>query len=149
MTRSPLRLLLPFGFAAVLAFGQSSTRISSDAPIINFRLPSYTISGGFRAWLVRGTEARVAGPNDINIKELTMTIFSGDARERIETMILSPTAKVAPEDQVATGDGGIRVINDNFEATGIGWRYEHKEKKVSISRHVRVVLHSEFKNLLK
>lgn len=148
MTRFPPRHLLLLGLGALAAFGQDSTRISADAPIINFRLPTYT-PGGFRAWLVRGSEARVAGPNDIDIKELTMTIFTGDARDKIETMILSPVAKIAPEDQIATGSGAIRVINDSFEATGAGWRYEHKEKKVSITRHVRVVLQSEFKDLLK
>jgi hypothetical protein len=145
----PPRFLLLLGLVALPAFGQSSTQISPDAPILNFRLPTYTAQGGFRAWLVRGSEARVLGPNDIDIKELTLTIFTGDARDRIETMILSPVAKVAPQGQVATGDSAIRVINDNFEASGTGWRYEHKEKKVSIARHVRVVLHSEFKDLLK
>jgi hypothetical protein len=145
----PASLLLVLGLAAAPARAQDSTRISADAPIVNFRLPSYTMPGGYRAWLVRGSEARVAGPNDIRIKELTLTIFSGDAHDRVETIILSPAARVAPEDEVADGDGAIRVINDNFEATGVGWRYEHKGNKVSIKGHVRVVLHSELKDLLK
>ena len=149
MSRLLSRYLLLAGCFALSAFGQDSTRISPDAPIINFRLPSYTVPEGYRAWLVRGSEARVLGPNEIDIKELTLTIFTGDAKDGIETMILSPAAKVAPEDQVATGESGIRVINDGFEATGIGWRYEHKEKKVSITRHVRVVLHGEMKDILK
>jgi hypothetical protein len=141
--------MLMLGLAARPVFGQAPAQISADVPVVNFRLPTYTTPGGYRAWLVRGSEARVLGPNDIDIKELTLTIFTGDERDRIETMILSPAAKVAPEAQIATGDDTIRVINDNFEATGTGWRYEHQEKKVSITRHVRVVLHSEFKDLLK
>jgi hypothetical protein len=149
LSRTPLSVLTLAALLATSAFGQSSARISSDAPIINFRLPNYTVPGGFRAWLVRGSEARVVGPNDIDIKGLTMTIFSGDKSERIETVILSPAAKVAPEDQVATGDSEIRVINDGFEASGTDWRYDYKAKKVSIARHVRVVLHSELKDLLK
>jgi len=148
VSRFQPRLLPLLGFAALLAFGQSSTRISSDEPILNFRLPIYNAQG-FRAWLVRGSEARVAGKNDVDIQELTMTTFSGDARDAIDTVILSPTAKIKPEDRVASSDGAIRVINDKFEATGLGWRYELKEKKVSITRHVRVVLQSEFKDLLK
>jgi lipopolysaccharide export system protein LptC len=141
-------LVLP-GLAALAAIAQNSTRISTDAPILNFRLPMYTVPDGYRAWLVTGSEARVISPNDIDIKELTMTIFSGDGRDHIDTLILSPAARIAPEDQIASGDSPIRVINDNFEDTGIGWRYEHKEKKVSITRHVRVVLQSELKDLLK
>jgi lipopolysaccharide export system protein LptC len=149
VSRIPPRLPLLLALAVLPAFGQRSAQISPEAPIVNFRLPTYTTPGGYRAWLVRGSEARVLGPNAIDVRELTLTIFTGDARDRIETMILSPAARVAPDDQVATGEESIRVINDDFEATGTGWRYDHKEKKVSITRQVRVVLHGELKGLLK
>ena len=149
MRPHPAGFLLLLGLAALPAPAQTSTRISSEVPVLNFRLPAYTPSGGFRAWLVRGSEARVLGPNDIDIKELTLTIFTGDARDRIETLILSPVATVAPEDQRASGAEAIRVINDNFEASGTDWHYDYREKKVSIARNVRVVLHSELKDLLK
>lgn len=140
--------VLLFAGSVIVALAQAGGTISSEAPILNFRLPIYTIPQGYREWLVRGSEARVVGKNEIDIRELMMTVFSGDAQERIETMILSPSARVAPQDQVATGDSSIRVINDSFEATGIGWRYDHREKKVSITRNVRVVLHGELKGLL-
>jgi len=144
--RAPLPVLL--ALAAAPVFAQSSASISPDAPVLNFRLPAYT-ADGFHAWLVRGSEARVLGPNAIDVKELTLTIFSGDAHDRTETIILSPAAKVAPEDRVAAGDGAIRIINDSFEAGGTGWHYSYQDKKVSIARHVRVVVQGELKGLLK
>jgi hypothetical protein len=128
---------------------QNSTRISADAPIKNFKLPMYTVPDGYRAWLIRGTEAHIRGANDIDVSELTLTVFTGDAREKIETMILSPSAHVAPEDQTATGTTGIRVINDAYEASGDGWHFDHKANKVSIDRHVKVVLHGALKGFLK
>jgi len=142
------KLLLACALAAVPAFGQSSAGISSQEPVLNFRLPAYTPEG-FHAWLVRGSEARVLGPNEIEVKELTLTVFSGDAHDRTETVILSPAAKVAPADRVAGGASTIRIINDSFEATGTGWHYDYREKKVSIAQHVRVVVHGELKDLLK
>ncbi|MBI2815208.1 MAG: hypothetical protein HYX71_13100 [Opitutae bacterium] len=138
-------LLLLAPAAAMLA---ANTQISTDAPIVNFRLPAFTPEG-HRAWLVRGSEARVAGENLINIKELTLSVFSGRADEKVDTLILSPTAAVQPADALITGPGTIRVINDQFEAGGRNWRYEHKAKKVSIGRNVRVSFRAEFKDYLK
>jgi lipopolysaccharide export system protein LptC len=143
-TRNLLLLLLPAG--AALA---ANSTISSSKPVINFRLPAFTAEG-HRAWLVRGSEARYVSPQQIDVKELTLSIFPGKAdNEKVETMILSPAARVRPEAAVITGDKTIRVINDQFEATGTDWRYEHKEKKVSITRNVRLTFRAEFKDILK
>ncbi len=137
-----LLLLLPVAARA------ATTQVSPDKPVINFRLPMFT-PDGFRAWLVRGSEARFTARNQIDITELTLTIFTGRADDKIETMILSPAARVQPDEQIVTGDGTIRVINDQFEAAGTGWRFAHKEKKVSINKNVRVTFRAEFKDLLK
>ena len=106
---------------AATALAQN-TQISTDKPIVNFRLPAFTPEGQ-RAWLVRGSEARYAGPNEIGIKELTLSIFSGKADGKLDTLILSPVALVHPADAVITGPETIRVISDEFEASGSGWRY--------------------------
>ncbi|HVU16169.1 MAG TPA: LPS export ABC transporter periplasmic protein LptC [Candidatus Didemnitutus sp.] len=135
--------------AVAPAGAQNSTRISTDAPITNFKLPVYKVPEGYRAWLIRGTEAHVKGANDIDIDELNLTVFSGDAREKIDTVILSPKAHVAPEDEIASGPAGIRIVNDEYEAGGVGWRYDHKAKKVSIDHNVKVILHGELKGFLK
>lgn len=130
------------------AHAQVSTRISSDAPIVNFRLPTFT-ADGFREWLVRGSEARMHSMKDIDVRELTLTIFTGDASEKIQTMILSPVAKVLPDEQTVTGPETIRVINDEFEATGTDWRYDHREKRISINQNVRVAFRAQLKNVLQ
>jgi len=84
------------------------------------------------------------------VKELTLSIFPGKADdEKVETLILSPTATVRPDDSVVTGKDSIRVINDQFEAAGSDWRYEHKERRVSINQNVRVIFRAEFKDILK
>jgi hypothetical protein len=125
-----LLCLLP---AAGLAQG---TSISTDKPIVNFRLPAFTPEGN-RAWLVRGSEARYTGPNDIAIKELTLSIFAAKGtEEKVDTLILSALAVVHPADAVITGPEGIRVMS-------------HKDKKVSIAKNLRVAFRAEFKDFLK
>jgi len=136
-------LLLP-----VLAFA-ATTQVTTDKPIINFRLPAFTPEG-HRSWLVRGSEARFITSDQIDIRELTLSIFPGKAEnEKVETMILSPVARVQPAESLVTGPGPIRVVNDDFEASGSDWRYLHKEKRVSINRQVHVTFRAEFKNFLK
>lgn len=143
------RLLLFFAFLATASAAlAANTEIATDKPIINFRLPEFTPEGN-RAWLVRGSEARYVTQGLIDIKALNLSIFTGLPDGRVETMILSPVAQVRYTDMVAQGKNSIRIINDRFEATGTTWNYSHKEKKVSIAGNVRVVLHTELKDILK
>lgn len=133
------------GVAALAA----NTQISPDKPVVNFSLPNFTPEGD-RAWLVRGSEAYfLAKENQIDVKELTLSIFSGKSDGKLQTMILSPSAKVRPTDSTVTGTSTIRVINDDFEATGLGWSYAHKDKKITIDKKVRVSFRAEFKDFLK
>jgi lipopolysaccharide export system protein LptC len=138
-----LLLLLP----AVLAWG-ANTEIAPDQPIVNFRLPTFTPEGN-RSWLVRGSEARYANKEQVDIKELNLSIFTGLPDGKVETLLLSPSAQVRPGDLVVRGTDTIRVINDRFEATGSDWNYNHREKKVSIGKNVHVVLHTQLKDILK
>ena len=151
MRRILPRLVLLSTLLAAAAGRAANTQISTEKPVINFRLPSFNADGQ-RAWLIRGSEAllgRQGNTDVVDIKELTLSVFSGKADDKIVTMILSPTAHAIPADAVVTGESTIRVINDDYEATGTGWRYSHKDKKVSIARNARVSFRAEFKDLLK
>jgi LPS export ABC transporter protein LptC len=133
---------------AAVAFA-ATTQISPDKPVINFRLPNFTPEG-YRSWLVRGSQAQyLPKNNEVDVKDLTLSVFSGKSDDKMTTMILSPTAKVLPDKSLVVSDSTIRVINDDFEATGTGWRYDHKERKTTIDKKVRVTLHGEIKNFLK
>ena len=124
---------------------------SPKAPIVNFTLPKFTDPDGYRDFLVRGSEAWMTAPNIIDVKELSVTVFSGDASNRIDTMMLSPAARLLPDDQIISGDSTLRVIDlqNGFEATGEGWRYTHKAKTIILHKKVRMVFHRELKDLLK
>jgi hypothetical protein len=141
-----LLLLLPLAACA------ATTQVSADKPVINFRLPAFT-PDGHRSWLVRGSEARFAAKDQIDIIGLTLTLFTGTADDKIDTMILSPTARVLPDEASVTGADTIRVINDEFEASGSDWRFTHnkerKENRISINRNVRVAFRAEFKDFLQ
>lgn len=149
MVRRLFFLSLLLGHAVSLgAAGGSGTQIATDKPIINFRLPDFTPEGN-RSWLVRGSEARYVNKGQVDIKELNLSIFTGLPDGKVETLILSPAAEIHLAETLARGDDTIRIINDRFEATGRNWTYAHKEKRVSITQNVRVVLHTQLKDVLK
>lgn len=140
-------LLCPLA-AAVVTFA-ATTQISPDKPVINFRLPNFTPEG-YRSWLVRGSEAQyLPTNNEVDVKDLTLSVFSGKSDDKLTTMILSSAAKVLPDKSLVVSDSTIRVINDDFEATGTGWSYDQKERKTTIEKNVRVILHGEINNFLK
>lgn len=135
-------------FLSALAALGANTQIAPDQPIVNFRLPAFTPEGN-RSWLVRGSEARYANKEQVDITGLNLSIFTGLPDGKVETVILSPAAQVRPGDMLVRGSATIRVINDRFEATGTEWNYSHREKKVSIGKNVHVVLHTQLKDILK
>jgi hypothetical protein len=79
------------------------------------------------------------------VTDLNVTVFSGDAAARVETIILSEDAVFQPKANNVNGTKNVRVIRDELEVTGSDWSYEHAGKKVSINKNVRVVYRAPLK----
>lgn len=75
--------------------------------------------------------------------------FTGDARNRVETIILSPTAVADLETDIIAGPGRSGFIRDDLEIARHPWRYDHRGKKVSITRNSRVVFQAQMPDILK
>ena len=118
-------------------------------PAKNWVLPLYTDKEGFHTMTLRGSEAHAVGPKRIDITDLNITAFSGDATARVETMLLSPAAQFYPDEKRATGDKTVRFIRDEMEITGVRWTFLQTEKRVLIDQNVRVVLHAQLPAILK
>lgn len=129
----------------------------SAGPAINWTFPVFTDKEGYRQLLLRGTEARAINANHIEVSGFHAVVFSGDASERVDTVLLSPQATFHPRDNRASGASTVRLIlsghtesvRDDMELTGRGWTYDHRTKKVSIARDVRVTFHAQLNDILK
>lgn len=139
-----LRLTLPLICALGLTGAESGT---SRTPVSSFRLPTFT-KEGHRSMLLQGTEA-IVGAHQVDLTGLNLSLFTGDARNHVETIILSPTAVADLETDIISGPGVVRFIRDDLEITGTEWRYDHRGKKVSIARHTRVVFQAQMPDILK
>ena len=98
--------------------------------------------------LLQGTGALV-GSNRVELTGMNLSIFTGDRRNLVETIILSPVAVADLETDVISGKETVRFIRDDIEITGSDWRYDHRQKKVSIARQSRVVFQAQMPDLLK
>lgn len=124
------------------------TSFTVNAPVVNFTVPTFTREG-FRLWLLRGAEGVYANDERLNVTDLNLTVFSGDAAGKVEKVFLSPSAVALINEGRVYGPGALRLITDDFEATGDDWIYDHRQNKVSIHRNVRVVFHAQLNDILR
>ena len=136
-------------FCLLLGCGLTgSVGFAALAPAINWVAPLFT-KENFHSMTLRGAKASFPLNDQVDVVDLNLTVFSGDATNRVETVILSPAATFLPKQNLARGETGVRVIRDDLEASGIHWVYDHAQKKVSLTGRVRIVFNAEFKSLLK
>ncbi len=128
--------------------GDSITSLTANAPVTNFRVTTFTREG-FRSWLLAGAEGRYVSQDRLDVVNLNLTVFTGDVLNRVESVFLSPAATAHIEKGQVGGSSPLRLITDDFEATGEDWLYDHRQKKVSIRKNVRVVFHAQLQNLLR
>jgi lipopolysaccharide export system protein LptC len=136
-------------FAPLARAGETPATAIATPPATNWVLPIFTDAEGYRSMTLRGSEVRATNDKAIAVTNLNITIFSGDAAARVDSILLSPRATFLPKENRATGDSTMRFIRDDVEVTGIGWTYDHNTKKVSLAQNVRVVFHARLNDILK
>src|SRR6185436_20415953 len=110
----------------------------------NWVLPIFTDKEGYRSMTLRGSEVRPMGKN-IAVANLNITIFSGNEKAQVDSILLSPNALFSPKENRASGDNVVRYIRDDIEVTGVGWTYDHIAKTISLQHNVRVTFRSQLK----
>lgn len=123
-------------------------RLSSPAPVKSYSI-SFFSDLGYHNLHVKGATADVSDPEHIVVTGLTLTIFTGDESQRVETVILSPQAVLEPEPQRVTGPSTVRLVRDDLELTGEDWTYEHAAKRILIRRNARILFRAPLADLLK
>lgn len=137
----PLGLLVCCGLT--LAVGAETL-----APAINWVAPLFT-RDNFRSMTLRGARASFPTTDQVQVVDLNLTAYSGDAAKKIETVIVAPSATFLPRQNLARGEAGVQVTREDLEASGTNWVYDHAQKKVSLQGNVRIVFNAELKAFLK
>ncbi len=147
-----LWILLGTGLAPGAAVGRGADNqtpaFGAGAPVLNFRVTTFT-KEGYRSWLLSGSEGVYVNPNRLDVTDLNLTVFVGDPSNRVDSIFLSPAATAFINARQVRGAGSLRLITDDFEATGEDWFYDHAAKKISIRKNVRVVFHAQLESILR
>ena len=145
-----LALAASVAVATAAADGPPAAGLAGSAPAKNLSMRLFTPQG-YHQMNLQGNEARSVSSDRIDIVDMNIAVFSGDATARIDSVILSPAASFFLHESRASGDGAVRLIDyrNNFEVTGEQWVYENTLKKISIARNVRVTIHAALPDLLK
>lgn len=122
--------------------------IEAGAPIKFFSLPVFTTEG-YRSMLLKGNEAVLVGTQRIDVTDMTLTVFTGKADNKVDTVMTSTLARFLPQEKRAEGDKGVRIIRDDVDMTGTRWKYDHTGKKVVIDGNVRVIFPTQLVDILK
>lgn len=122
--------------------------IAVAPPARNWTLPLFT-KEGFRQMTLKGDEVRPVTSDRIDIVGMNVTVFTGTADGRVDSVLLSPEASFLINEKVASGQKTVRLIRDDIDVTGEVWTYSYSEKKVLISKHAHVVFHSALPDILK
>lgn len=135
-------------FPLAINCSHAATNATSVEPAKIFTSVTDTLEG-YHSMRLCGSEARMLTLHLIQLNDMSLTIFNGDASNRVDSVLLSPIARVSLDNDTAYGPGAVRYIRDDLELTGEQWTFDHAKKNISIARNVRVVFHSELKDLLK
>jgi hypothetical protein len=127
---------------------ERSTSFTVSAPVINFRVPTFTREG-FRSWLLCGAQGIYVSESQLNVVDLNLTVFAGNATNKVDSVFLSPEAIALISEGRVQGPTSLRLITDDFEATGEDWLYDHRQNKILIHHNVRVVFHARLNDILR
>jgi len=140
------------GLAAIALLASTLVAAAPQAivapPARNWTLPLFT-KEGFRQMTLRGDEVRPISADRIDISGMIVTVFSGDAQAKVDSVISSPEATFMINEKIARGDKSVHLVRDDVEVTGDDWTYFYNEKRVLIARNASVVFHAAMPDILK
>ena len=96
-----------------------------------------------------GDEVHPISADRIDVVNILITAFSGDAAARVDYNLISSEASYFPREGRASGPDVVRFIRDDGEITGKEWTYVQSGEKISIHSNVRVVFREKIGNMLK
>ena len=139
--------LAAIGLLAMVPRGPAQ-EVAVTPPARNWTLPLFT-KEGYHQVTLRGDVVRPVSPDRIDATGMTVTVFSGDAAARVDSVLVSPEATFLLSEKVAQGDKAVRLVRDDVDVRGEGWSYNYNEKKVLIYRRTHVVFRSALPDMLK
>ena len=117
-----------------------------DAEVKSFTFRKFN-DQGLRLWDLSGKEAIFVNDNVIRMIEMQLAITS--TKDKGETVLRSPNARIYVEENQATGDGFLFVEGNGFRAEGKDWEWRGTERKIEIRKGAKVTFDEAIRRILK
>ncbi len=116
-------------------------------PVLDFRLPRFS-EDGYAQWILRGGQGIYDSEEQIRVKEMSLSIYSGDERKALEMKIDSPEATLLVKENRAISDSSIEIVGSNFKVSGVGWMWDGTKKEIEVKSDVAVEFSQEVAGML-
>lgn len=148
-----LTILVFVSVPSAVAAGNTKT-IFANTP---FKSPSYPgfNDAGQRTYLIAGEQGVITSlsPWRVDIRGLSFTQYPGDGSVTVQASITAPAATATIDEgnknPRISGNEGVRLVHENdLDATGEIWTYDHERQKLTISKNARITYKAPLKNIL-
>jgi len=109
------------------------SQITPHSALKNFKLPKYneTSSG---AYTLSGKEGIYREDGLFEVISATLSLYSGDEKQILETTILSDAAIIDLESDIASGPSYVEIKNEDFFLRGEDWTLDMEKKRITIEK---------------
>jgi hypothetical protein len=139
------------GFLLLLTTGivvAQNARVSTSAAVKDYSI-SFFSDAGYHKMRVEGGSADLKDRNKIQLENMTLTLFSGQADRSVESVLMAPVAVLQPDTEMVSGSDAVRLIRDDLELFGEDWSYDHRARKIHLRRNAKIIFNANLAEYLK
>lgn len=108
-----------------------NAQITPHSALKNFKLPKYN-ENSYRAYTLCGTEGIYDTLGYFRVTNAELSIYSGDEKQVLQTLITSDQAEFDLNKDIATGNSLIEVKDEEFYLKGRNWNLDMKNRRITI-----------------
>lgn len=148
MNRFTALLLIGATLLSGHGLGAETGEVRTSAPVQDYAI-SFFSDEGFPRVRVVGASADLADTDRIELKLMELILYSGTADRTIETTLTAPIAILEPGPERVHGPDAVQLERADLSLSGEDWSYAHRERRVLVNRHARVVFKMPLEGLLE
>lgn len=145
----PKRFVFFFVLAAA-CLSSPAQKMTPSAPVKNFKLPMFG-EDGYKIWDLQGREGHYLGRNHIKVSGMKLRTWTGKEPLRLNMTIESQSASIFPQDNRATGEEYIYILeaNGGYSIVGRDWEWDGNRDRILVKKDARVTFKQSMGDILK
>lgn len=135
-------LVMAFVACGTMAFSQQLAGME-DREIDDFRIPEFDANGMLKSEIF-GKKAKMLAENKIRITELQIIMYKkrteSSTTNEVDAVLTSEHCTVDQKTRDAFSNADMKIIRDNVEITGTGFRWSATNQRIEILNNFHMVM---------